>query len=167
MAVARTAKGAKGAKMDIGLAEDDRQRIAEGLTKCLADTYTLYLKTHNFHWNVTGPMFRDLHLQFEEQYTELAAAIDIIAERVRTLGYPVPATYESFGKLTEVQIDEGVPEANEMIRQTVDGHELIIRGSRELIDVAEQAGDQATADLLTERLDVHEKAAWMLRVLLQ
>jgi starvation-inducible DNA-binding protein len=154
-------------KMDIGLAEVDRKRIADGLTKCLADTYTLYLKTHNFHWNVTGPMFRDLHLQFEEQYQELAGAIDVIAERIRTLGYPVPATYASFSKLTEIAIDEGVPDAHEMIRQVVDGHETVARGARELFDVAEKAGDQATADMLTERLEVHEKAAWMLRVLLQ
>ncbi len=166
MAVA-SAKSAKGVKMDIGIPESDRKRIAEGLTKGLADTYTLYLKVHNFHWNVTGPMFRDLHLQFEEQYRELQNAIDVIAERVRTIGYPVPATYESFGKLTDITIDEGVPEATEMIRQAVDGHEVVIRGAREMIDVAEEAGDQATADMLTERLEVHEKAAWMLRVLLQ
>ena len=154
-------------KMDIGLPEEDRKRIADGLTKGLADTYTLYLKTHNFHWNVTGPMFRDLHLLFEEQYQELQGAIDVIAERIRTLGYQVPATHDSFSKLTDIRIEEGVPEATEMIRQAVDGHEIVIRGARELFDVAEKAGDQATADMLTERLEVHEKAAWMLRVLLQ
>ena len=166
MAVA-SAKRAKGVKMDIGLAEDDRQEIADGLCTFLANTYTLYLKTHNFHWNVTGPMFRDLHLQFEEQYQELAGAVDVIAERIRTLGYPVPATFASFSELGEIKEADGVPEAKEMIRQVVDGHETIARGARELFDVAEKAGDQATADMLTERLEVHEKAAWMLRVLLQ
>ncbi|HEY3327032.1 MAG TPA: Dps family protein [Novimethylophilus sp.] len=153
--------------IDIGISEQDRAEIAQGLSRLLADTYTLYLKTHNFHWNVKGPMFQTLHLMFETQYNELALAVDLVAERIRALDFPAPGTYREFGKLTSIAESEGVPAAREMIRQLVDGQEAVARTARSLFPVVERANDQPTADLLTQRLQVHEKAAWMLRSLLE
>ena len=157
---------ARAMPINIGLEENDRRAIAEGLSRVLADTYTLYLKTHNFHWNVTGPMFQTLHLMFEQQYTELATAVDLIAERIRALGFPAPATYKQFASLTSISEDDGTPNAPEMIRQLVEGQEACVRTAREVFPTAEGANDQPTADLLTERMQVHEKTAWMLRSLL-
>jgi starvation-inducible DNA-binding protein len=153
-------------QIDIGIPEQDRASIAKGLSKLLADTYTLYLKTHNYHWNVTGPMFNTLHLMFEQQYTELAIAVDLIAERIRALGHPAPGSYRTYSKLTSIQEEEGVPDANEMIRQLVIGQETVVRTARELFPSVEKAADEPTADLLTQRMQVHEKNAWMLRSLL-
>ena len=152
--------------IDIGIAEKDREAIAEGLSRLLADTYTLYLKTHNFHWNVTGPMFNTLHLMFETQYTELAAAVDEIAERIRALGVYAPGSYADFAKLSNVKEAEGVPAAEDMIRQLVDGQETVTRTAREIFPTVDAAHDEPTADLLTQRMQVHEKNAWMLRSLL-
>ena len=153
--------------IDIGIKEKDRKKIAEGLSNVLADSYTLYLKTHNFHWNVTGPMFNTLHLMFEQQYTELATAVDLIAERIRALDHPAPGSYKAFGKLSTIKEADGVPEAEEMIRQLVAGQEAVARTARTAFKAAEKGGDQPTADLLTERMQVHEKNAWMLRSLLK
>ena len=153
-------------KIDIGIPEPQRLEIVEGLSRLLADSYTLYLKTHNFHWNVTGPMFNTLHLMFEEQYTELAQAVDLVAERIRALGAPAPGSYRDFGKLAKVPEAEGVPNAMDMVRQLVSDHETVVRTARESFPAAEKGGDEATADLLTQRLQVHEKTAWMLRSLL-
>lgn len=155
--------------MDINIGIDSKQRtqIADGLSRLLADSYTLYLKTHNFHWNVTGPMFNTLHLMFEDQYTELATAVDEIAERIRALGRPAPGTYKAFAELTSVKEADGVPDAKEMIRQLVEGQETVARTAREVFPIAEKAGDEPTADLLTQRMQVHEKTAWMLRSLLE
>ena len=153
-------------KIDIGISENDRETISQGLSRLLADTYTLYLKTHNFHWNVTGPMFETLHLMFERQYNELALAVDLIAERIRALGVNAPGSYAAFGKLTSITEETGVPAANAMIQQILEGQEAVIRTARSVFPVAEKAGDQPTADLLTQRMQVHEKAAWMLRSLL-
>ena len=152
--------------IDIGIDEPLRQAISEGLSCLLADTYTLYLKTHNFHWNVTGPMFQTLHLLFEQQYTELALAVDLIAERIRALGFPAPGSYREFARLATVQDANGIPAAEEMIRELVDGQEAVIRTARRIFEAAGLAHDEATADLLTQRLGVHEKSAWMLRSLL-
>jgi starvation-inducible DNA-binding protein len=154
-------------KINIGIDEKDRKAIAHGLSKVLADTYTLYLKTHNFHWNVTGPMFNTLHLMFEGQYNELALATDLIAERIRSLGVFAPGSYSEFGKLTSIKEAKGVPDSDEMINQLVLGHEAVARTARELFPVAEKGSDEATADLLTQRIQLHEKTAWMLRSLLQ
>ncbi|MFO7304407.1 MAG: Dps family protein [Gammaproteobacteria bacterium] len=153
-------------QINIGISEKDREAIANGLSKLLADTYTLYLKTHNYHWNVTGPMFNTLHLMFEQQYTELAGAVDQIAERIRALGYPAPGSYRAYSKLTSIEEEEGVPDAKEMIRQLVIGQETVVRTARELFPIVEKASDEPTADLLTQRMQVHEKNAWMLRSLL-
>ena len=153
--------------IDIGIPEKDRAAIAGGLGKLLADTYTLYLKTHNFHWNVTGPMFQTLHLMFETQYNELAPAVDLVAERIRALGYPAPATYSDFARLTSIPETKGVPKATDMIRLLVDGQEAVVRTARSLFPPVEKANDQATADLLTQRIQLHEKTAWMLRSLLE
>lgn len=153
-------------KIDIGIAEGDRKAIAEGLSRLLADTYTLYLKTHNFHWNVTGPMFNTLHLMFEQQYNELALAVDLIAERIRALGYPAPGSYSQYGKLSSISEETGVPEANDMIRQLVSGQESVVRTARSIFPTVDKANDEPTADLLTQRMQVHEKNAWMLRSLL-
>jgi starvation-inducible DNA-binding protein len=153
--------------MDIGINEKDRKKTAEGLSHLLADTYTLYLKTHYFHWNVTGPMFNTLHLMFEQQYNELALAVDAIAERIRSLDVYAPGTYRDFAKLTSIKESESVPKANDMIRELVAGHEAVVRTARGVFPVAEKAGDEATADLLTQRLQLHEKTAWMLRSLLE
>ena len=152
--------------IDIGIDEADRQAIAEGLSRLLADTYTLYLKTHNYHWNVTGPMFQTLHLMFETQYNELALAVDAIAERIRSLGAPAPGSYREFGALSSVPEDDDRPLAEEMIRRLVAGQETVARTARSVFPVVEAAHDEATADLLTQRLQVHEKTAWMLRSLL-
>jgi len=152
--------------MDIGIKDNDREQLAKGLSVLLADSYTLYLKTHNFHWNVTGPMFQTLHLMFEEHYTELATAVDDIAERIRTLGHPAPASYSAFARLSSIVETDGVPEAKEMIKQLVEGHQTVIATARSVVKTAEDAGDQATADLATQRLQLHEKTAWMLRSLL-
>lgn len=149
--------------MDTGLSEKDRQAIAEGLSRLLADTYTLYLKTHNFHWNVTGPMFNTLHLMFEEQYNELALAVDVIAERIRALGVYAPGSYRQYADLTSIDEETGVPAAEEMIAQLVKGQEAVVKTARSVFPLAEKAGDEPTADLLTQRMQIHEKTAWMLR----
>ena len=149
--------------IDIGIDAGKRQEIAEGLSRVLADSYTLYLKTHNFHWNVTGPMFNSLHAMFEVQYTELALAVDAVAERMRALGAFAPASYTEFSKLTTVSEETGRPEATEMIRMLVADQELVAEAARRLIEAAEAARDQASADLATRRVEVHEKNAWMLR----
>jgi starvation-inducible DNA-binding protein len=156
-----------GAPIDIGIEAKDRKAVAEGLGKLLADSYTLYLKTHNFHWNVTGPMFNTLHLMFEQQYTELALAVDLIAERIRALGHPAPGSYSQFSRLSSVEEETGIPTAEDMVRHLVDGQETIARTARHVFPIAERAGDQVTLDLLTQRLQVHEKNAWMLRSLLE
>ena len=155
------------AAIDIGIAAKDREAIAADLSKLLADSYTLYLKTHNFHWNVTGPMFNTLHLMFEQQYTELALAVDLVAERIRALGRPAPASYSQYGKLTSIREETGVPAALDMVRQLVEGQETVARTARAAFPGAEAAGDQVTLDLLTQRLQAHEKNAWMLRSLLE
>ena len=153
--------------IEIGIEAKDRKAVAEGLAKLLADSYTLYLKTHNFHWNVTGPMFNTLHLMFEQEYTELALAVDLLAERIRALGHPAPGSYVQFARLSSVKEETGVPHAEDMIRQLVDGQEAVARTARQAFPVAERAGDQVTMDLLTQRLQAHEKNAWMLRSLLE
>ena len=153
--------------IDIGISAEDRRDIVTALSRLLADTYTLYLKTHNFHWNVTGPMFQTLHLMFETQYNELALAVDLIAERIRALGAPAPGSYREFARLSSIKEAEGVPKATEMIRQLVEAQEAVIRTSRAAFPAVERANDQPTADLLTQRMQVHEKTAWMLRSLLE
>ena len=152
--------------INIGIDENDRREIAKGLSRLLADTYTLYLKTHNFHWNVTGPMFQTLHLMFEQQYNELALAVDLIAERIRALGFPAPATYKEFLQLSSIKEDAGVPSAEEMIGLLVEGQESVVRTARSVFPLVDKANDEPTADLLTQRMQVHEKTAWMLRSLL-
>ena len=153
--------------MDIGIQEKDRKKIADGLSHLLADTYTLYLKTHYFHWNVTGPMFNTLHLMFEQQYTELALAVDVIAERIRSLDFYAPGTYREFAKMATIKETDSVPKAEDMIRELVAGHEAVVRTARSVFPAAEEAADEASADLLTQRLQLHEKTAWMLRSLLE
>ncbi|MCA3733908.1 MAG: DNA starvation/stationary phase protection protein [Phenylobacterium sp.] len=153
--------------IDIGIPEAERHRIAEGLSALLADSYTLYLMTHNFHWNVTGPQFNSLHAMFMGQYTEQWNAIDVIAERIRALGFPSPGTYAEFARLTSIREPEGVPDANEMVRQLVVAQEATARTARNLFPVVNAARDQPTADMLTQRINVHEKTAWMLRSLLE
>ena len=153
-------------KIDIGIGEKDRQKIAQGLARLLADTYTLYLKTHNFHWNVTGPMFQTLHLMFEQQYNELALAVDLIAERIRALGYPAPGTYAAFTKLSTIKESKGQPSAKDMIRELVAGQEAVVKTARSVFPLVDKANDEPSADLLTQRMQVHEKTAWMLRSLL-
>ena len=155
------------ATIDIGIKDKDRKIIADGLSRLLADTYTLYLKTHNFHWNVTGPMFQTLHLMFETQYNELALAVDLIAERIRALGYPAPGTYADYAKLSSIKETPGVPKAEEMIRLLVEGQEAVVRTARSIFPSVEKVNDEPTADLLTQRMQVHEKTAWMLRSLLE
>lgn len=153
--------------IDIGIDSKNREQIAMALSKVQADTYTLYLKTHNFHWNVTGPMFQTLHLMFEQQYNELWLAIDLVAERIRALGFPAPGTYRQFAALSAIKEEDGVPKADEMIRRLVEGHETVARTSRSAFEVAEKVHDQPTCDLLTQRMQIHEKTAWMLRSLLE
>lgn len=154
-------------KIDIGISEVNRKAVADGLSALLADTYTLYLKTHNFHWNVEGPMFRTLHLMFMEQYTEMWNALDVIAERIRALGHYAPGSYSEFVKLTSIKESKSVPKAGKMIEEAIIGHETIIKTIRGIFDAAEKAKDQTTMDVLTQRLDIHEKTAWMLRSLLK
>lgn len=153
-------------KINIGIDKKDRELIADGLSKLMADSYTLYLKTHNFHWNVTGPMFSTLHNMFEEHYTELATAIDEIAERIRALDIAAPGSYAQFLKLTRIKEETGVPTAEEMITQLVKDHETVVRTAREVFAVVDKANDEPSADLLTQRMQIHEKTAWMLRSML-
>jgi starvation-inducible DNA-binding protein len=153
--------------IDIGIDANAREEIANGLSRVLADTYTLYLKTHNFHWNVTGPMFQALHVMFETQYNDLALAVDSVAERIRALGFPAPGTYSQFLQLSSIKDENGVPDAQDMIRRLVEGHETVARTARQVFKVAESVSDQPTCDLLTQRMQVHEKTAWMLRSLLE
>lgn len=157
----------KSAPVNIGISEQDRKEIAEGLSRLLADTYTLYLKTHYFHWNVTGPMFHSLHNMFETEYTELAVAVDDIAERIRTIGYPAPGSYSEFAELSSIPETRGVPEATEMVRLLVEANEAVVRTARDAFPAAERANDESTVDLLTERMRTHEKTAWMLRSMLK
>ncbi|HEV7814578.1 MAG TPA: Dps family protein [Janthinobacterium sp.] len=154
-------------KIDIGLSESSREKIAQGLSGLLADSYTLYLMTHNFHWNVKGPMFNTLHQMFMVQYTEQWAALDLIAERIRALGYPAPGTYAEFAKLASIKEIDGVPKAMDMVSHLVAAQEATARTARNLFPVVNKADDQPSADLLTQRLEVHEKTAWMLRSLLE
>ena len=154
------------ATIDIGIDTADREAIAEGLSRLLADSYTLYLKTHNYHWNVVGPMFNTLHLMFEAHYNELALAVDLIAERIRALGVRAPGSYREFAALSSITEDEDQPDAEEMIRRLVIGQETVARTARSVFPVVERASDEPTADLLTQRLQVHEKTAWMLRSML-
>jgi starvation-inducible DNA-binding protein len=153
--------------IDIGISDVNRKKIASGLSNLLADSYTLYLMTHNFHWNVTGPMFNTLHTMFMAQYTEQWAALDVIAERIRALGYPAPGTYQEFAKRASIAEVAGVPRASEMILHLVKAQEATARTARNLFPVVDKANDQPTADVLTQRIDVHEKTAWMLRSLLE
>jgi starvation-inducible DNA-binding protein len=160
-------KKAKSPTIDIGLTSDARKQIARGLSELLADSYTLYLMTHNFHWNVTGPQFNSLHQMFMGQYTEQWTALDLIAERIRALGFPAPGTYKEYAKLASIKEVEGVPKATDMIRHLVAAQEATARTARKLFPIADAANDQPTADVLTQRIDVHEKTAWMLRSLLE
>ena len=153
--------------VNIGIDSKHREQIAGGLSKVLADSYTLYLKTHNFHWNVTGPMFQTLHLMFEQHYGELALAVDSLAERIRALGFPAPGTYRQYSALSSIKEEDGIPRAQDMIRLLVEGHEAVARTAREAFTVAEKAKDQPTCDLLTQRMQTHEKTAWMLRSMLE
>lgn len=154
-------------EIDIGIAENQRREIAAGLSRLLADSYTLYLKTHNFHWNVTGPMFTTLHVLFEQHYTELATAVDEIAERIRALGVNAPGSYQQFAKLSSIEEETGTPSAEEMIKQLVIGQETVVRTARSIFPGVEKAADEPSADLLTQRMQIHEKNAWMLRSLLE
>ena len=152
--------------IDIGISADNRGKIAQGLSRMLADSYTLYLKTHNYHWNVTGPLFNTLHTMFEQQYTELATAVDQIAERIRALGHPAPGSYKAFAALTTIKEEQGTPSAEDMIRQLVIGQESVVKTARDVFPLAAAAHDEPTADLLTQRMQLHEKNAWMLRSML-
>lgn len=155
-------------RINIGISENDRAAITAGLSRLLADTYTLYLTTHNFHWNVTGPMFNTLHQMFMAQYTELWNAVDPIAERIRSLGFPAPGSYAQFGALGSLKdVPADPPKALDMVAILVEGHEAVARTARSIFPTADEAGDEPTADLLTQRLTVHEQAAWMLRSLLE
>ncbi len=154
-------------QIDIGIPNEHREKIAAGLSKLLADSYTLYLKTHNYHWNVKGPMFQTLHMMFEEHYQELAPAVDEIAERIRSLGEKAPGSYQEFSKLTSIKEETGWPTAHEMIRNLVTAHESVIKTAREIFPTAEAGSDEATIDLVTQRVQLHEKTAWMLRSLLE
>lgn len=149
--------------IDLGMADGQRKAIADGLARLLADSYTLYLKTHNFHWNVTGPQFNSLHLMFETQYTELALAVDLIAERIRALGEPAPGSYSAFAALSSIREAEGTPRADDMVRILAEDQLAVVRTARAVFPLADAARDEPTADLLTQRMQVHEKTAWMLR----
>ena len=166
MKASKSKKTSVSGAIDIGISEGDRKAIAAGLSKLLADSFSLYLTTHNFHWNVTGPMFNTLHLMFETQYTELATAVDAIAERIRALGEFAPGSYREFGKLSSIPEAEGVPRAEDMIRQLVEGQEAVVRTARAIFPAVDAANDEPTADLLTQRMQTHEKTAWMLRSML-
>ncbi|MDP9140145.1 MAG: DNA starvation/stationary phase protection protein [Pseudomonadota bacterium] len=163
----KTGKAVASQGIDIGMSKDARKTIADSLCRLLADEYTLYLKTHNFHWNVTGPMFNTLHLMFEQHYIEAATAVDLIAERIRALGFPAPGTYKQYAALSSIKETDGVPEATEMIRDLVKGHEACVRTARKAFPQIDKASDEPSADLLTQRMQVHEKTAWMLRSLLE
>jgi len=162
-----TKKNATNPSINIGISEAERKKIVAGLSALLADSYTLYLMTHNFHWNVTGPQFNSLHLMFMGQYTEQWNALDMIAERIRALGFPAPGTYNEFVKLASIKEVDGVPKANDMIRHLVAAQEATARTARKLFPIVDAANDQPTADILTQRLEIHEKTAWMLRSLLE
>lgn len=149
--------------VDLGMSDKQRKAIAAGLSVLLADTYTLYLKTHNFHWNVTGPQFNSLHAMFEVQYNELALAVDLIAERIRALAEPAPGSYSAYAKLSTIQEADGLPSAEDMVRILADDQLAVVRTARKVFPLAEAGGDEPTADLLTQRMQVHEKTAWMLR----
>ena len=157
----------RSAPIDIGISEKDRRNIADGLARLLADNYSLYLKTHNFHWNVKGPMFQTLHVMFEQQYNELWTALDAIAERIRALGFPAPGTTSQLAKLSSIPETEGVPDAKDMVQLLVEGHEAVARTARKIFPAVDKASDEPSADLLTQRMQVHEKTAWMLRSLLE
>jgi starvation-inducible DNA-binding protein len=159
----RTSNGAETMDVNIGISNEDRQKIAEGLSGLLADSYMVYLKTHNYHWNVTGQLFHSLHGMFEEQYTELAAAIDDIAERIRAIGFRAPGSFREYAKITSIKEDSDQPDALEMVRRLAVDNETILRTARSILPACEKAGDEASIDLITERLDVHSKTAWMLR----
>lgn len=167
MSKSKRSPSSSSSRINIGISEKDRRNVAEGLSRMLADTYTLYLKTHNFHWNVTGPMFQTLHTMFMTQYTETWNAVDLLAERIRALGFNAPGTYKEFAALTCIKDSEGVPNAREMVVQLVAGQEAVVRTAREILPIAEKAGDQPSVDLLSARMEVHEKNAWMLRSLLE
>tara|TARA_R100000306_G_scaffold62590_2_gene74925 strand:- start:7138 stop:7608 length:471 start_codon:yes stop_codon:yes gene_type:complete len=152
-------------KIDIGIKQADRESIADGLKRLLADSYTLYLQTHNFHWNVEGPSFRELHLMFEEHYVELAQAVDDIAERIRTLDVPAPGTYKEFARLSSIKEVDGVPSAKEMVDLLTKGHEQVVKTCREVVRLAQQGDDESSAALASDRMRIHEKTAWMLRAL--
>ncbi|WP_299776319.1 Dps family protein [uncultured Pseudoteredinibacter sp.] len=152
--------------INIGINDQDRAAIAKGLSHLLADSYTLYLQTHNFHWNVTGPQFRELHLMFEEHYTELATAVDEIAERIRTLGYPAPGTYKALAELSSIKEVDGVPAAGNMLVLLTEAHEQVVRTCREVLVLAQEADDESSASLISDRMVIHEKTAWMLRSML-
>jgi starvation-inducible DNA-binding protein len=154
-------------KMDIGIDEIARVEIAKGLSRLLADTYTLYLKTHNYHWNVTGPQFPTLHVMFETQYTELALAVDAIAERIRSLGVKAPGSYSEFAKLTSIKETTNDLAANEMIKELVLGQEAVLKTARSIFPIVDESHDEPSADLLTQRMHIHEKTAWMLRSMLE
>jgi starvation-inducible DNA-binding protein len=164
--VSKSKKEQKPASLQLGISEAQRVEIAKGLSRLLADTYTLYLKTHNFHWNVQGPMFNSLHLMFEGQYTELALAVDLIAERIRALGEPAPGSYSAYAKLSSIKEADGVPEAMEMVRILAEDQLAVVRTARAVFPAADAAHDEPTADMLTQRMQVHEKTAWMLRATL-
>lgn len=166
MAKKKDKTAAAPAGIDLGMADDARTAIAAGLSRLLADTYTLYLKTHNFHWNVTGPQFNSLHLMFETQYTELALAVDLIAERIRALGEPAPGSYSAYARLSSIAEADGVPAATDMVRILADDQLAVVRTARAVFPLADAANDEPTADLLTQRMQVHEKTAWMLRATL-
>jgi starvation-inducible DNA-binding protein len=153
--------------IDIGISEQDRHAIADGLSRLLADSYTLYLKTHNYHWNVTGPLFNSLHLMFEGQYTELALAVDQIAERIRALGFPAPGSYRAYAELTGIPEDDAAPDAKGMLKNLVIAQETVVRTARSIFPVVGEADDEASVDLLTQRIQIHEKNAWMLRSMLE
>lgn len=152
--------------INIGIDDEARAQIAQGLSRLLADSYTLYLKTHNYHWNVTGPRFRDLHLLFEEQYSELATAVDLIAERIRTLGLQAPGSYSAFAKLTQIQEEDSIPSAEQMLQNLIIAQETLVRTAREVLPTAQDADDESSASLIADRMVVHEKSAWMLRSLI-
>jgi starvation-inducible DNA-binding protein len=152
--------------IDIGISESAREEISAGLARLLADTYTLYLKTHNYHWNVTGPMFNTLHLMFEDQYTELALAVDQIAERIRALGYPAPGSYKAYAELTSIAEEDDSPNAETMIRRLVEAQQSVVKTARSILPITGEVNDEPTSDLITQRLQVHEKNAWMLRSLI-
>lgn len=152
--------------LNIGIGKKERKEITDGLSRLLADSYTLYLKTHNFHWNVEGPMFNTLHQMFMDQYTELWNALDLIAERIRALGHYAPGSYKQYSKLSSIKESDKIPKAHDMIKQLLEGHEIVARTARQIFTAAENGNDEATLDLLTQRIQLHEKTAWMLRSLL-